>query len=234
MQRLFILTILFAGLTGCSNAPEDLPIADISVSNNAFELVGETSSESVDALFKLADAHPNIKTFRVTSQGGDPMAAMKWGYYLYQNDFNIEVIDYCLDSCANYYFTAAHERTLIDSAVVAWSGGAQNDSWVQTWSFYIFPGFRSMVEHYLDAFLRRETRFFNRVNVDQDITNFGFDEQVGCMNDSEYDGFYYSVADLLLLGVSKTSREEVSWERTFSHYPSNYCLVELDPVEMLQ
>ncbi|RTE86885.1 MULTISPECIES: hypothetical protein [Gammaproteobacteria] len=234
MMRVFTLLISATVLAACSNAPQELPQATITVTENAIEMVGETSASSVEQLLEISNANPQIKTFRVTSNGGDPMSAMQWGYHLYRNQFTIEVMDYCLNSCANYYFTAAHKRVLNNDAVVAWSGGAQNESWVQNWSFYIFPGFRNVVQHYLDAFLRRETRFFNRINVDQDITEFGFDESVGCMNEGDFDGFYYSVADLLILGVSKTSRKNVSWDNTFNHYPSNYCQVELDPVQMLR
>ena len=110
------------------------------------------------------------------------------------------------------FFLQQHTREKLSrNAIVAWSGGAQDESWINQWSFYIFPGFRNVVEHYLDAFLRRETRFFNRINVDQNITHFGYDEQVGCMDGDTFRGFYYDVADLLILGVGRTSRDTASW-----------------------
>ncbi len=231
---LFPIVAVLVALSGCSSTASVEPLSQVFIDSNAIVLHGAADKDAVEALLQLATSHPNIKKFRVRSSGGDPMAAMDWGYYLHQHDFTLEVEDYCFDSCANYFFPAAYARKLQPNAVVAWSGGAMQESWGYQWQSYSLPGMRSVVSHYLNANLRRETRFYQRIMVYQKLTTYGFDSQVGCMNQGEYKGFYYTVADLLMLGIGRTSREGVNWEKTFSHYPSEYCLVKLDPVEMLK
>ncbi|MCC5855953.1 MAG: hypothetical protein JJU10_09820 [Idiomarina sp.] len=227
------LSALALVVSGCAQAPDAIEGGRVSVDEDAIVLDGPATAATVRELLATAEANPNIRTFRVRSDAGDPMAAMQWGYHLYRNEFNLEVWDYCLDSCSNYFFTAAHRRVLQDNAIVAWSGGAMDESWVQQLRFYIFPGIRNVATQYLDAFLRRETRFFDRINVDQRIVSYGFDDHVGCMTDSTR-GFYYGVADLLALGIGRTSREGVSWDRTFRHMSDEWCEVELDPLQILR
>src|SRR5690554_691400 len=237
IQRCLILSsfpaLLFI-LSGCASNTETEPTAQVFVDNKDIVLYGAPDKDAVEALLELAASHPEIKNFRVRSSGGDPMAAMDWGYYLYKHDFTLKVEGYCLDSCANYFFPAAYARVLQKDAIVAWSGGAKHESWLYQWQFYSLSSMQSIVGKYLDASLRRETRFYQRIMVYQNLTMYGFDKHVGCMDKGEYKGFYYSVADLLMLGVGRTSREGVSWEKTFAHYPNEYCLVKLDPVEMLK
>ncbi|MCO4322013.1 hypothetical protein [Aliidiomarina quisquiliarum] len=223
-----------ATLSACSSGPEDKLEANVFIDNNTLVLHGSADKAAVQSLLSLANNNPEIKHFRVRSAGGDPMAAMNWGYHLFKHEFSLEVEGYCLDSCANYFFPAAYERILQKNAIVAWSGGAKHENWVYQWQSYSLPGMRSVVSHYLNASLRREIRFYQRIMVYQKLTMFGFDSHVGCMESGEYRGFYYTVADLLMLGVGRVSREGVSWDKTFSHYPSDYCLVKLDPVEMLK
>lgn len=233
IKTCLVITAL-ATLSACSSSPEAKPEANVYIDDDTFVLDGATDKAAVESLFMLATNNPDIKRFRVRSAGGDPMAAMNWGYHLFKHEFSLIVEDYCLDSCANYFFPAAYERILQQNAVVAWSGGAKHENWVYQWQSYSLPGMRSVVSHYLNASLRRETRFYQRIMVYQNLTMFGFDKQVGCMDSGEYKGFYYTVADLLMLGVGRTSREGASWDKTFAHYPNDYCLVKLDPVEMLK
>lgn len=232
-QSILVLMALVT-LSACSSSPEASSTAKAFIDNNTIVLHGAANKSTVQTLLTLAENNPDIKRFRVRSAGGDPMASMNWGYYLFKNDFTLEVEGYCLDSCANYFFPAAYERVLQRNAIVAWSGGATHESWIYLWQSYSLPGMQSIVSHYLNASLRRETRFFQRIMVYQKLTMFGFDSRVGCMKNGDYKGFYYSAADLLMLGVGRTSREGVSWDKTFAHYPSDYCLVKLDPVEMLK
>lgn len=59
---------------------------------------------------------------RLTSSGGEVEAAIRLAGWIYTNKIDIEVVDYCLSSCANYLFTAAFQKTILPGAVVAWHG----------------------------------------------------------------------------------------------------------------
>ncbi|WP_113907335.1 hypothetical protein [Aliidiomarina celeris] len=236
LKSVSAILIVGSTLAGCSNqqALEAESSTYVALEQDHFVIRGPIDMDATRKLTALFESNSSIRTLAISSDGGDPMAAMQLGYLLHRNQFTLEVEDYCLNSCANYVFTAAYERKLTADAIVAWSGGATEESWVQQWSFYILPGIRHVVEQYLDAFLRRETRYFDRINVDQQITAYGFDANVGCMQGGSYRGFYYDSADLLVMGVGRTSREGSSWVSTFDHYPSDFCKVELDPVELLR
>lgn len=230
------LTVCVAMLVGACSSTETERSRDthVETSDTSFVLTGPVDMEAARLLSELAEANPDIRRLIVRSEGGDPMAGIQLGYLLNRNQFTLEIDGYCLDSCANYLFTGAYNRVLREDAIVAWSGGATEESWVTQWSFYLLPGIRTVVEQYLDAFLRRETRFFDRIQVDQRITAYGFDANIGCMDKGDFRGFYYDSADLLVMGVGRTTRENTTWLTAFNHYPNEFCKVELDPVQLLK
>lgn len=234
MKRAVTILALSLLLAACATPIEPETKSTVFIENNTLVLHGPADRPAVDQLLDTAKVNPHIRHFRVRSAGGEPMAAMDWGYYLYKHEMSLEVEGYCFDSCANYLFPAATSRTLQADALVAWSGGVQHESWLYKWTFSSLPGMHTVVGQYLNASARRESRFYRRIMVYQKMNMFGFDDNVGCMNESNHTGFYYSVADLLMLGIGRVSREGARWDETFEHYPDELCRVELDPVEMLQ
>ncbi|RUO43832.1 hypothetical protein CWE15_01140 [Aliidiomarina taiwanensis] len=234
IKRAVAIFILPFMLIACASTVEQDPSASVFLEGDTLVLHGPADRPAVEQLLNTAKLNPNIRHFRVRSAGGEPMAAMDWGYYLYKHQLSLEVEGYCFDSCANYLFPAAASRTLQPDALVAWSGGVQHESWLYKWTFSSLPGMQAVVGQYLNASARRERRFYHRIMVYQKMNMFGFDDNVGCMNKGNHTGFYYSVADLLMLGIGRVTREGVPWDKTFDHYPEELCRVELDPVEMLQ
>jgi hypothetical protein len=229
MQRIFYCVILLSisviSVVACSSAPAP-PEGRVSFQDRVINIDGHISAATLEELVRLTEANPDVRHLRVTSKRGDPMAAMQIGYLLQQKQFVIEVSDVCLEACANYLFTAAEERIVHDNALVAWSGGALDHSWIYQWRSYILPGLKSFVTLYADTYLRRETRFFQRINVDQHITVYGFDKNIGCV-DNSYRGFYYSAADLLSMGVGVTRFIPEHGTQDFQITNSNYCRVDL-------
>lgn len=67
----------------------------------------------------------DIKRIIITSPGGDIDAGISIGYLIYKQKLDIEIIDYCISSCANYLFTAAINKTIRDGAAVIWHGNTQ-------------------------------------------------------------------------------------------------------------
>ncbi|MCH8501438.1 MAG: hypothetical protein LAT77_05950 [Aliidiomarina sp.] len=221
--RLFLLLSLSLLITACSSSSP--PAQDnLHVSENRIVLNGAITEATLASFVHLLETQPSIAYFDVNSATGDPLAAIQLGYAVYHSGITVRVINECLGPCANYLFTAAAQRIITADAVVAWSGGALNQSRVLQWRNYMLPGVRDFLTRYSDAYLRRESRFFDRINVDQRITTFGFDEHLGCMTDDTL-GFYYSPAGLLSLGLGPTQFTEEPAPAGLAE--KGFCLVEL-------
>lgn len=227
MQLPFILAFLFSAsvfLSACSSQPVVYHQDNLRVEGNRLILDGIISEATPPRFQQLVDENPNLQAFVVNSESGDPLAAIQLGYLLHRSELPLIVDGQCLGQCANYLFTAATHRTVTATSVVAWRGGAMSHSRVLPWRNYMLPGTRDFLTRYSDAYLRRETRFFERINVNQDITVLGFDERLDCDVET-MEGFYYSPAGLLALGLGATTFEQES--EPFAHYPDNYCKVNL-------
>jgi hypothetical protein len=217
------LSVLVSACSSTPSAPED--IASIETEGSLLIIDGYIGQATVDRIRQLS-SEQKFSRLRVNSPGGDPLANIQLGGWVHRQELDIEIYEQCLHSCANYLFTAADQKTIHPGAVVAWSGGALEDSWTQQWQDYLIPGVRHVVEQYLDRFLRREIRFFERVEVDQRITVFGQDEDQGCMTEG-MKGFYYSVPVLLSLGVYDVETPGREWDNAFASYGEDFCQVDL-------
>lgn len=212
--------------SGCATAPDtSTPSAQISVEDSTLYWNGPIDIPGVEKAAEVFERHA-ISAFNVQSRGGNPMAAMQLGYLLHRNSTSLTVSNYCLEACANYVFTAAASQKLPDEAIVAWSGGALEASWTRQWGNYVVPGIRGAIEKYTDSYLRRETRFFERIGVDQRITFYGYDEHVGCMQDTTV-GFYYGPGDLLSMGLGQTDLDINNWEQRYLNSELEFCKVDL-------
>ncbi|MGX5914537.1 hypothetical protein ACR0ST_07380 [Aliidiomarina sp. Khilg15.8] len=223
LSSLAAATFLLSACSSTPDAPEDL--AQIDTDGSLLIIEGYINQATVDRIRQLSTDH-EFSRLRVNSPGGDPLANIQLGGWIHRRQLDIEIQEQCLHSCANYLFTAAKRKTIYPGAVVAWSGGALEESWTQQWQNYLIPGVRHVVEQYLDRFLRREIRFFERVGVDQRITVYGQDEEHGCMSD-DMQGFYYSVPDLLSMGVYDVNTPGRNWNEAFADYGEQFCQVEL-------
>lgn len=212
-------------LSACSSSVPDTG-APVQTYTNHFAIQGKVTNATVEQLEELISTYPDITELHISSDTSDPMAAMQLGYLLQRNEFDLHVTDICKQACANYIFTAAKTRTVHEGAVVAWSGGALEHSKLSEWTSNLFPGVGTFIAQNANAYLRRETRFFNRINVDQYITVYGFDRNIGCMNEN-YSGFYYSEADLLSMGLGPSTFEETSDSRVPDPKTDRYCQVDL-------
>lgn len=82
------------------------------------------TEESVDQFIsKNSDNIPS--KIILNSVGGEPIAAMRMGLWIFKNQISVEVRLFCLSSCANYLFTAGKEKTITAPGVVGWHGSAE-------------------------------------------------------------------------------------------------------------
>lgn len=212
-------------LSGCSTTAESPPrSATVKVTDQELEIRGFID-ESTIAQVRALNSNYDVSRIRVDVEGGDPLATMQLGYFIHRRELDLVVDTLCLGACANYLFTAAKTKYLSPESVVAWSGGALSSSWTQQNQRYLVPGARFVAEQYMDTFLRRENRYFERIGVDQAVTQYGYEEASGCSDASR--GFYYSIPELLRFGIADIQIARGNWQTAFDHYPNTYCQVNL-------
>jgi hypothetical protein len=59
----------------------------------------------------------------IRSTGGDLHAGMMFGDFIHQQQMSVEVVDFCISSCANYIFLAGATKILNSNALVVFHGG---------------------------------------------------------------------------------------------------------------
>lgn len=225
-----VFCILVAGgfVTACSSQPEtstsSISTASVKVTERELEIHGFIDEAAIDKIRALSTNY-SFERIRVNVEGGDPQATMQLGYFIHRRELDLVVEEYCLGACANYLFTAAKTKYLGPESIVAWSGGALSSSWTQQNQRFLFPGARFVAEQYLDSFLRREIRFFERIGVDQAITEYGYAPASGCTDSQS--GFYYTIPGLLRFGIVDVIPARGDWRTAFDHYPDSYCRVDL-------
>lgn len=218
--------IVMTSLIGCASQPSTVVTAsDVTMHEQELRVSGFISEYTVVQIRGLSADH-KFERIRVNVEAGEPLATMQLGYFIHREQLDLIVDQYCLGPCANYLFTAAAAKYFEPNAIVAWSDGALAESWTQQNQTFLVPGVRFIAEQYLDTFLRREIRFFERIGVDQDITVLGYNEAYGCA-DGNYRGFYYAIPDLLRFGVTSIHVAEGTWRTAFDHYPEQFCQVDL-------
>ena len=121
MRRLFSLICLCL-LAGCATLPAD-PEPQLSANGNSgrARFYGPISWERVHRFQDLIKGK-RIQVLEIDSRGGQSDAAMALGYWLHDEQINLEVNRLCLGSCANYLFPAAVRKLIAPGAIVAWQG----------------------------------------------------------------------------------------------------------------
>jgi hypothetical protein len=97
---------------------------------------GKITHESVDAFISKYDGRSDITDLRITSQGGDVKAAIKFGNWVHKKGLNIRVRFLCYSACANYIFVAGKNKVLERGSFVAWHGDMEQKD------------FRELIEKY--------------------------------------------------------------------------------------
>jgi len=147
-----------------------------------------------------------IKKLRVNSSGGDVEAAIKLARWIYHNKVDIEVIEYCLSSCANYLFTAAFHKIILPGAVVAWHGNYHHLKQTGLWRDDILTRMKRTGENRVQArthvlqqvnhLVKLEQAFFKEIGVDEIICWIG---KMPPYNVRNY--YFLSVSDMHRFGV---------------------------------
>ena len=103
---------------------EFIPSYSINIKGDALRINGDITESMYEVVSRYLEGN-DVTRILVTSHGGDIDAGINIGRLIYTYKLDIEVIDYCISSCANYLFTAAVNKTIHDGAAVIWHGNTQ-------------------------------------------------------------------------------------------------------------
>jgi hypothetical protein len=166
--------------------------------------LSKAANERVFQLYKKARFKPHL--LKITSDGGDVVLGMDLGDWVFQNHLDVEIVDRCLSSCANYVFTAAKVKYLNPDAILMWHGGAHQQNLEKQYQALGPAGMASW-----DAWKRREDAFFLKIGVRQTITTYG--QTVADPGPAQYSmGYDYSIADLeKFFGIANIVEKGGAW-----------------------
>lgn len=154
---------------------------------------------------------PSITTLRIGSSGGDIHLGMDMGDWVYKNGLNVEVLDVCFSSCANYIFPAGKAKILGKNSMLGWHGGATQYPTVELVEQLLAFKTEQLME-VLDSLTRgviRETQFFNKISVRQELTVYGqqrqYDNNKGCV------GWSYSLESMKIFAIQGVVLKSGDW-----------------------
>jgi hypothetical protein len=192
------LLVLTACYRGKPNVTVHLEEPDILVYQ------GSLSAEANTRLFELyRNATSKPRLLRVTSGGGDINLGMDLGEWVFRNGLDVEVVDHCMSSCANYVFTAARTKYLHPDSILMWHGGAHQADMETELAKYGEKG-----KAILASWRTREDAFFKTIGVVNTITTYGQTEPRPSGTKGPFD---YSIDDMAKFGVTNVIEKDGTW-----------------------
>ena len=194
MRLVLILTL---ALTGCATMNSAAPQTVISTHESILEFDGDITEESANEFFLIDKA--GVKKIRLNSRGSDVESAIRIGYWIFDNQIDVEVLDYCTAVCANYLFPAGKDKFLRKDSAMVLGGGAFS---------------KNLLKHSIGDRVRiLEEDFFQHIGVSGLITTYGQDKQVKKKYAKWLDvGFYYSKEDMLKVGIDNVILVDGTWD----------------------
>ena len=236
---LIVLLSMSALLSGCvTSSARHAESRETLVFASGVELAysGTISFEANQRLFELAESlveEPSALV--ITSNGGDIVAGMELGRWVFESGLDVRVPDYCMSSCANYVFVAGARKILAREASLMWHGGAtqrfeiscETVAWERSDGVCDEEKLRAIAMDSLAEFIAVETEFFESIEVDQRITTLGQLRRFACARGEGYTGWYYSIPDMAALGVDRISVIGGEWRPTIRSPDFKLCRVDL-------
>lgn len=159
-----------------------------------------------------------INKLRVNSSGGEVDAAITLARWIHHNKIDIEVMEYCLSSCANYLFPAANHKHILPGAIVAWHGNYHHLKETGLWKDDIATRMKRTGESRVRAethllqqvnhLVKQEQAFFKTIGVDEKICWVG---KIPPYNVINY--YFLSVSDMRRFGVENVTAS-MDYEKT--------------------
>jgi hypothetical protein len=164
-------------------------------------------SEAQNRRFFESVAGRAITRLVITSSGGEVEAGITLGRWVFERQIDVEVVRYCLSSCANYVFPAGRHKVIRPGAVVAWHGNYHHLARTGLWKDDVARRIardgedpetaRRKVKAQVERLVRLERAFFRRIGVDQYVCWVG---KVPPYNLPNY--YFLSKRDMARFGIT--------------------------------
>ncbi len=202
MNKLLPLMVILLSLSGCQTTQTMFPPAHkVMLTGDTLVFDAIITGETVLEAIRIArESDKPVKTLRITSPGGEIASGIELGYFVKENNLDVEVSRLCFSACANYVITAANKVTIKKDALVGWHGGARQSD--ELWKQSVNPKDHEELLKYINRLRAKETIFFSRIDVDPNITVYGQTSLKRCQSSETTDGWYYSLSDLNKMGVT--------------------------------
>lgn len=93
------------------------------------EITGEITAQAfLDARKHLLGVETDIKKVVITSGGGDGPAALAIAMLIHEHNWDVEVGEYCISSCAIFIFPAGNKKYLNDNSLLMFHGGPYQEN----------------------------------------------------------------------------------------------------------
>ncbi|WP_260258665.1 hypothetical protein [Vibrio intestinalis] len=194
---------LFLALTiaGCKSTPTVYPTGQrLLLTGDTLIYEGMITGEGVlEAIRMVRQSDNAIKKLKITSTGGEMAVGMEFGYFVKENDLDVEVSEVCFSACANYILPAAKSVVINTNSLIGWHGGAKQTD--KLWQQSVPKSKQVEFMTYLNRLRTKETAFFKHMGVDQQITTYGQTIENSCQIKQQTHGWYYTLEDLHRMGL---------------------------------
>jgi hypothetical protein len=192
--------------------------AQVRVEGERLYFTGEIMESTNPQVYEqYAQAQPKPRIFAVASRGGSVRAAIELALWILEREMQVEVLDYCLSSCANYILAAGATTRISEHAALAWHGGALQPIPYEAViitdlnmnplpperAARIRERDRAEREQYVAQLKATETAFFQRVGVSQQMTVLGQQERYHATRAAGETVWDFSLEDLRSLGLRR-------------------------------
>lgn len=219
-------------VSACASAPPAAPsetrveIDDQGRIAYAGSLTPEANARVME-LFDTAEDKP--ETILISSGGGSIALGLDLAEWILDHGLDVEVGDRCLSSCANYVLLAGAAKKLRRDSMLLWHGSA----WQESFDHFAEPDDPDYAPSFVEV-RSRESRFFDRIGVDNLIAVYGepvtWGDRLRWLIGRSKLGFDYDLADLERMGVSNIELLDGEWDWREYHpeYASRVRRVSLD------
>lgn len=214
-----LLVLIFVLLSGCASTIDDPDFANeasfAGIQDGYLLYTGFLSEESNQKLFAAYENAASKPTrLLISSGGGDIRIGLELGNWIIEHELDVEVLDVCASSCANYVFPAGRTKYLRKDSVLLWHGSA----WQQNWRMP--EEVQEQFDDWLNSNRASETEFYAELEVDNLLTVYGQHDQPSVfrlvfhnriMGTGPIHGFDYSLEDMQRFGLSNIVLVDDEW-----------------------
>lgn len=202
---------------------------------------GKITVTSKNRLFQMI-AGKKITKLVLDCVGGDVNSAIEIGYWIFNNQINIQVDGNCLSSCANYLFPAGKNKYISPTGLLGWHGNIQHLQITGKYNhkYDINPNESCKMNRQktdkaadiaktINNLIKREQKFYKLIGVDEYVC------YVGKMSPyNAYNFFTLSPQDMQYFGIDSVTVADNYFKKIIAYqkkYPEKPFIqyIELDP-----